>query len=325
MNPGRRAALRVFAGGGLLAAAPLSAATTAQAVGVTPPEEARAVVIDVDACGGCGACVAACRAANGDRMPVPVQPIPRSIWSWVRTGDWSSRRDVRWRLTPYTWMYVQQCSLVWQGRRRAVFLPRRCFHCLNPPCVSLCPTGALRQERTGAVHASRRLCLGAGRCPRACPWFFPMIQAGVGPYLNMAPRLLGGGMAFKCDFCWERLRDGGIPVCVGACPRKAQYFGSWRDMARLAETLAGERDGEVFGRRENGGTSLFYVSSIPFRHIEAALLTQNGIGPGMPSLRPAGISMARENSLVRLLFGAPLVGAGLAVLRLWRDGRRERP
>lgn len=324
MKPGRRRALRFLAGGGLLAAAPLSAAAGTSAARVTPPEEARAVVVDVDACDGCGACVAACRTTRSVHTPVPRQPVPRSLWSWGQAGDWSSRRDVVWRLTPYNWLYIQKCSLVWQGRRRAVYLPRRCFHCLNPQCVSLCPTGALRQERSGAVHASPNICLGAGRCPRACPWYFPKMQAGVGPYLHLVPRLLGSGMSFKCDFCRERLRDGGIPACVEACPRKAQHFGPWREMARLADRLAAERGGEVFGKQENGGTCLFYVSSVPFRHIEAALLSQKGVGPGMPSLRPAGVSMEDENSLTRLLIGAPLFGAGLAALRLWRDRRRER-
>ena len=82
--------------------------------------------------------------------------------------------------------------------------------------------------------------------------------------------------------------------------------------------------GEVFGRYENGGTCLFYVSSVPFRHIEAALLNQNGIGPGKPSLRPAGVSMERENAMTHLLLGAPVFGVGLAALRLWRDRQRER-
>lgn len=323
MNPGRRRVLRLLTGGGLAAAAP-HAAAAAPAAEVTPPEEARAVVIDVDACDGCGACVSACRAVRSVHVPVPRRPIPRSLWSWGQSGDWSSRREILWRLTPYTWMCIQKCSLVWEGRRRAVFLPRRCFHCLNPQCVSLCPTGALRQERTGAVHASANICLGAGRCPRSCPWFFPVMQAGVGPYLDLAPRLLGSGMSFKCDFCWQRLRDGGRPACVDVCPRKAQHFGPWREMARLAETLAAARGGEVFGRQENGGTCLFYVSSVPFRHIEAALLTQKSVGPGLPSLRPAGVSMERENAMTGMLFGAPVLGAGLAALRLWRDRQRER-
>ena len=327
MNPGRRTALRLLAAGGMLsAAAPALAAGDDEedAAGIAP-EEARAVIIDVDACDGCGACVEACRAARGAGVPVPREPAPRSLWSWVRARDWSDRRDVRWRLTPYNWMYIQRCSLVWKGRRRAIYLPRRCFHCLNPQCVSLCPTGALRQERSGAVHASPDICLGAGRCPRACPWFFPKIQAGVGPYLNIFPRLLGSGLSFKCDFCWERLRDGETPPCVRACPRGAQHFGPWRDMARLADDMAAERDGEVFGKLENGGTCLFYVSSVPFWHIEAALLVQRGIGPGMPSLRPAGVSMERENAATRLRLGAPLFGAGLAALRLWRDRQRKRP
>lgn len=325
MNPGRRTALRLLAGSGLLAAASLPASKAdAATYKESRPEAAFAVVIDVDACDGCGACVTACRTTRSVQVPVPQRPIPKSLWSWVRAGDWSDRRSVDWRLTPYNWLYIQKCSLVWQGRRRAVYLPRRCFHCLNPQCVSLCPSGALRQEQTGAVHTSPSGCLGAGRCVRACPWFFPKIQAGVGPYLKLMPRLLGSGMSFKCDFCWERTRDGSVPACVQACPRKAQYYGPREEMICLAEKLAAERGGEVFGRYENGGTCLFYVSSVPFPHIEAALLNQNGIGPGKPSLRPAGVSMERENAMTHLLLGAPVFGVGLAALRLWRDRQRER-
>lgn len=324
MNPGRRSALRLLAGGGLLALSSAAAPATAAEQRGFPSEQARAVVIDIDACDGCGACVAACRSMRAVHVPIPRKPIPRSLWSWGRPLDWSSRKDVIWRLTPYTWLYIQKCSLVWKGQRRAVYLPRRCFHCLNPQCVTLCPTGAVRQERTGAVHASPDVCLGAGRCPRACPWFFPKMQAGVGPYLNLAPRLLGSGMSFRCDFCWKQLQEGKVPFCVAACPRKAQHFGSWADMSQLADRLAAERGGEVFGKIENGGTCLFYVSSVPFRHIEAALLSQKGVGPGMPSLRPAGVSMERENSTTRLLIGAPVLGVGLAALRLWRDRQRER-
>ena len=53
-------------------------------------------------------------------------------------------------------------------------------------------------------------------------------------------------------------------------------------------------------------------------------LCENGIGPGQPSLRPAGVSMERENAMTHLLLGAPVFGVGLAALRLWRDRQRER-
>ena len=51
---------------------------------------------------------------------------------------------------------------------------------------------------------------------------------------------------------------------------------------------------------------------------------QDQIGAGRPSLRPAGASMTRENGLLGPVLAAPLAGAGLACLRLWRDRQKAR-
>lgn len=319
----RRGFLKSLAGAGLGAGmlSAWGAATPAQAAGL---EDCLAVVVDVDACTGCGACVQACHERAAARVPQPVSPIPASRWGRDRKPDWWGRRNVTDRLTPYNWLYLQSCTVQTAQGERRVFMPRRCLQCLNPPCVSLCPLGAARQRPTGAVYTETSLCFGDSQCIAVCPWHIPRLQAGVGPYLHLAPGYLGYGQTFKCDFCEDVISDGKPPLCVAACPHGAQHFGSYAEMTALARRMAEERHGDLFGLQENGGTCLIYVSSIPFRDIEASLLRQGLISAGRPSLRPAGASLERENDLVGTVLAAPLAGAALAGLRLLRDHWRDK-
>ena len=93
---------------------------------------------------------------------------------------------------------------------------------------------------------------------------------------------------------------------------------------RKAEIMAAERQGDIFGLNENGGTNTLYVSSQPFRDMEAELLREDQIGFGRPSLRPAGASMDKENRLLSTVLLAPLAGAALAGVRLWREKQKRR-
>lgn len=75
----RRGFLKTLAGAGLGAGmlSAWGAATPAQAAGL---EDCLAVVVDVDACTGCGACVQACHERPPPGSPQPVSPIPASRW-----------------------------------------------------------------------------------------------------------------------------------------------------------------------------------------------------------------------------------------------------
>ncbi|MGD9574864.1 4Fe-4S dicluster domain-containing protein [uncultured Desulfovibrio sp.] len=319
----RRSVIKAMAGtaGLSLAGAASSLASGVQSHGNGAD---RATIIDVDLCNGCGACVSACRDRNLSEIPVPTQPIPRPYPAWVRGSDWSTRRDEVSRLTPYNWLFIQSCSITVNGVERRIYLPRRCLHCLNPQCVTLCSTGSLRQSNEGAVYSHRSTCLGDGPCDRTCPWGIPQRQAGVGPYLNLAPRYVGNGQMFKCDYCSSLLKAGESPACVTACPQGAMRIGPREEMATLAKEMAEQRGGDIFGLKENGGTNTIYVSSVLFRDIEANMLRQGKVGFGMPSLRPAGASMDKENSLLKAVLLAPVAGAALAGLRLWRERKMRR-
>jgi len=152
----------------------------------------------------------------------------------------------------------------------------------------------------------------------------PRRQSGVGPYLSFAPRYAGNGQMFKCDYCQDLLAEGKPPACIAACPRQAQRIGPRKDMVRAARVMAEERKGDIFGLNENGGTNTLYVSSLAFRDMEAELLREDQIGYGRPSLRPAGASMDKENRLLGTVLLAPLAGAALAWLRIWREKQKRR-
>ena len=224
----RRGFLKALAGAGLGAGmlSAWGAATPAQAAGL---EDCLAVVVDVDACTGCGACVQACHERAAARVPQPVSPIPASRWGRDRKPDWWGRRNVTDRLTPYNWLYLQSCTVQTARGERRVFMPRRCLQCLNPPCVSLCPLGAARQRPTGAVYTEMSLCFGDSQCIAVCPWHIPCLQAGVGPYLHLAPGYLGYGQTFKCDFCEDIISDGKPPLCVASF----RPAGEWRHLPDL--------------------------------------------------------------------------------------------
>ena len=56
-----------------------------------------------------------------------------------------------------------------------VFMP--CFHCSDPWCVPVCPTGAMRKRpKDGIVYVEQSLCVGCKSCISACPWGAPQWQ-----------------------------------------------------------------------------------------------------------------------------------------------------
>jgi len=131
---------------------------TAQAAGSKADEEL-VTLHDLTKCVGCGACVDACREANAHKFPEPVKPFPAMFPSTVKAEDWSSKRHVTDRLTPYNWLSIQTARGQYQGQRFEVHIPRRCMHCQNPPCANLCPWGAAAREDNGIVRIDAEICL----------------------------------------------------------------------------------------------------------------------------------------------------------------------
>ncbi len=307
-NISRRAFIKgsIAAAGAIVAGVGVASTGVALSAGVTANEkqEPLTTLLDLRKCIGCEACVHACREANAAKFPEPKKPFPKMHPKTVPVQDWSEKRDVINRLTPYNWLFIQHASVILNGEKTELTIPRRCMHCENPPCVKLCPWGAAKQEKKGLSRIDADLCLGGAKCKTVCPWSIPERQTGVGLYLDLLPAFAGNGVMYKCDRCHNRLEKGEIPACIEACPENVQTMGPRSEMLKQAHDLAKEINGYVYGEHENGGTHTIYVSPVPFDQLNAAIEK----GKGKPHLAHAKNMMADGTNLSRAMLLAPLAG-----------------
>ncbi len=110
------------------------------------------------------------------------------------------------------------CRIFQVGPRRIENVPRlafsfmACFHCEEPWCVSVCPTGAMRKrERDGIVYVASDECIGCRLCMYACPWGVPQWNPE-------------SAKVVKCDFCKDRIDQGLRPACATKCITNCLFF-----------------------------------------------------------------------------------------------------
>ncbi|MFF3492831.1 nitrate reductase subunit beta [Streptomyces sp. NPDC002795] len=93
------------------------------------------------------------------------------------------------------------------------YLPRICEHCLNPSCVSSCPSGAMyKRVEDGIVLVDQDSCRGWRMCVTGCPY--------KKVYFNHRT-----GKAEKCTLCYPRLEVGLPTVCSETCVGRLRYLG----------------------------------------------------------------------------------------------------
>ena len=279
-----------------------------------------ATLLDIEKCIGCGQCVEGCHERNGHRFPEAKKPLPALLPPGTKAEDWSAKRDVDDRLTPYNWLYIESVTVQKNGAPLELHIPRRCLHCTNPPCANLCPWGAASKEpNTGTVSIDSQTCLGGAKCRTVCPWHIPQRQSGVGLYLDLMPRFAGNGVMYKCDRCADSFAHGQLPACVEVCPQQVQTIGPRNEILAQAQKLAQERGAYLYGVTENGGTNTFYLSPVPFSEIAQ----QAKPGSGKPTFGPVEDSMAQAGNLTRMLIAAPLVGVAGALVNVARQGQTK--
>jgi len=188
----------------------------------------KSILVDTTRCIGCGACVAACKEANG---------LPPA----------DSLLDLQ--LSAETLNVVQTHG--------SIFVRRFCMHCQDPTCASVCPVGALRKTAAGPVVYNPDRCMGCRYCMMACPFGIPRYEWKVA-----LPRVK------KCTMCAPRQAQGQQPACTEACPVQASIFGERTDLLGEAEKRLREEPAKyfqhVYGKEEVGGTSVLYLSAVPF-------------------------------------------------------------
>lgn len=208
------------------------------------------MVIDLDRCTGCQACVMACKAENN---------VPAVGASEAKRGRVIS------------WMQVLTETDEEHHVSKTRFIPRPCLQCDDPPCIKVCPVYATYRNPEGIVAQIYARCIGCRFCMAACPynakyfnWFSYQKEApGQNPDVSVRER----GVVEKCTFCHHRLQKAReralaekrefdpleyVPACAEACPAKAIIFGDLADPASEAAQLA--RSPRAFKLHEELGT-----------------------------------------------------------------------
>ena len=75
----------------------------------------------------------------------------------------------------------------------------------------------------------------------------------------------------KCDMCYDRQRSGKPTACADACPTGATTCGERDALVAEARRRLAEKPGNycqrIYGLQEVGGTSVLYLSAVPFEQI----------------------------------------------------------
>lgn len=110
------------------------------------------------------------------------------------------------------------------------WFPKPCYHCDEPPCVTVCPTGATFKREDNIVLVDNNRCIGCKFCMTSCPYSarifnWTPVEKSKEPYSPETQVPRANGTVSKCDFCPDMLRQGQLPHCAKACPNGVIYFG----------------------------------------------------------------------------------------------------
>ena len=195
------------------------------------------MVIDLDSCIGCNACVTACQSENNIAI--------------VGRDEVLNGREMHWlRVDAYP---VQD-----RGHGQAAtdlaplatsFMPVPCMHCEQAPCEVGCPVEATLHDHEGLNLMVYNRCIGTRACSGYCPYKvrrfnYADYSAGAAPSIveqrNPDVTVRARGVMEKCTYCVQRIAearavsdrtntpivDGVVQTaCQSACPTQAIVFG----------------------------------------------------------------------------------------------------
>jgi formate dehydrogenase iron-sulfur subunit len=140
------------------------------------------------------------------------------------------------------------------------FSRKLCMNCEQPACASVCPVGALQKTALGPVIYDAEKCMGCRYCMQACPFQVPSYE-----WDARLPKMR------KCNMCFEQQSAGKPTACTEACPVGATTGGEREELiADAKRRIAAEPakyHNAIYGVREAGGTSVLYLSPVPFEQI----------------------------------------------------------
>ncbi len=216
------------------------------------------MVVDLDRCIGCGACVVACYAENNVAVVGRKQMLLGREMSWLRIQRYFSEDDHTIR-----------------------YLPMLCQHCDQAPCESVCPIFAPHHSVDGLNNQVYNRCFGTRFCSQNDPykvrrfnWFTFTRATPLEMQLNPDVTVRQKGVMEKCSFCVQRIvgakieakakgrqvtDDAFTTACAQTCPTQALTFGNLVDpKSRVAQMINDPRAYQVL-RTLNTKPAVIYL------------------------------------------------------------------
>ncbi len=167
-----------------------------------------AILVDYEKCIMCNACVVACKMEH-NLPPYPTSPPVSEPEGPNFISVFQIGPEIR------------------DGKVNQAFVAIPCMHCVNPPCMAVCPTKAISKNSNGVTQIDRDRCIGCRFCLWACPYGSP----------QMTPE----GKIALCDLCIHRLEQGKKTACQAACVAKCIHVGTTNEMSRIRRQRATTR------------------------------------------------------------------------------------
>lgn len=218
----------------------------------TNPKQ-NAFLIDLTKCTGCRGCQVACKQ-----------------WNQLEAEDTEFFSGEGYQNPPaiseYTFTRIKFRDYQKNGENEFAFYKEMCMHCDDPACASVCPVGAFEKTAEGPVIYKADRCIGCRFCMIACPFGIPKYEWSKGLPLVK-----------KCTGCYSRIKEGLEPACATACPTAITY-GPRDEMVKIAEERFKNNQKKyirkIYGLNEAGGTSVLYLTNLPFDELGFKNVTQ---------------------------------------------------